>query len=93
MALRLLRGNTGVQIAYDAHPVLIGCDNDYGSTVLPFTGKLDEVSIYNRALSASEIAAIYNAGAAGKCLPAFDWLNIPSDGSGRRAEHHQQHGD
>jgi hypothetical protein len=30
-------------------------------------GLLDEVSIYNRALSASEIQAIYNAGSAGKC--------------------------
>ena len=28
---------------------------------------LDEVSIYNRALSAGEIAAIYSAGIAGKC--------------------------
>jgi hypothetical protein len=32
-----------------------------------FGGLLDEVSIYNRALSASEIAAIYSAGSAGKC--------------------------
>jgi subtilisin-like proprotein convertase family protein len=32
-------------------------------------GLLDEVSLYNRALSASEITAIYNAGAAGKCKP------------------------
>ncbi len=30
-------------------------------------GTLDEVSLYNRALSAAEIAAIYNAGSAGKC--------------------------
>jgi hypothetical protein len=30
-------------------------------------GSLDEVSIYNRALSSNEIAAVYNAGAAGKC--------------------------
>jgi hypothetical protein len=30
-------------------------------------GSLDEVSLYNRALSAGEIAAIYAAGAAGKC--------------------------
>src|SRR5207237_30891 len=32
-------------------------------------GNLDEVSIYNRALSASEIASIYGAGSAGKCKP------------------------
>ena len=32
-----------------------------------FAGLLDEPSIYNRALSSNEIAAIYNAGSAGKC--------------------------
>jgi len=32
-----------------------------------FAGMIDEVSIYSRALSAAEVAAIYNAGAAGKC--------------------------
>jgi hypothetical protein len=30
-------------------------------------GSMDEVSLYNRALSATEIAAVYAAGAAGKC--------------------------
>jgi hypothetical protein len=30
-------------------------------------GKLDEVSVYNRALAPSEIAAIFAAGRAGKC--------------------------
>jgi hypothetical protein len=33
----------------------------------PFFGVLDEVAIYNRALTAEEIAAIHAAGAAGKC--------------------------
>jgi hypothetical protein len=33
-----------------------------------FSGLIDEVDIFNRALSASEIAAIYAAGASGKCL-------------------------
>ncbi|HWH72445.1 MAG TPA: LamG-like jellyroll fold domain-containing protein, partial [Candidatus Sulfotelmatobacter sp.] len=32
-----------------------------------FNGRVDEVSLYNRALSASEVAAIVNAGSAGKC--------------------------
>ena len=52
---------------------------DYGNTPLYFGtsgqsyydrkmhGDLDEVSLYNRALSAEEIAALYLAGAAGKC--------------------------
>ena len=32
-----------------------------------FNGLIDEASIYNRALSAAEIQAIYSAGSAGKC--------------------------
>src|SRR6266542_1224121 len=35
----------------------------------PFTGQLDEISIFTRALSDSEIQAIYAAGSAGKCAP------------------------
>jgi hypothetical protein len=34
-----------------------------------FMGMIDELSLYNRALSTSEIAAIYDAGSAGKCKP------------------------
>jgi hypothetical protein len=43
----------------------IGCANDY--LLYSFYGSIDELSIYNRALSISEIQAIYNAGSAGKC--------------------------
>jgi hypothetical protein len=35
-----------------------------------FFGTIDDLSIYNRMLSADEIAAIYAAGPAGKCRPA-----------------------
>ena len=38
-------------------------DNLAGS----FLGSIDELSVYNRALSQSEIQAIYNAGSTGKC--------------------------
>jgi uncharacterized repeat protein (TIGR03803 family) len=46
-----------------------------GSLAVPITGActfdgdIDEVSVYNRVLSAQEILNIYNAGAAGKCKP------------------------
>ena len=55
---------------------------DYGTSALffgssglsywdhKFAGMLDEVSLYNRALASGEIAAIYAAGAAGKCQEA-----------------------
>ena len=32
-----------------------------------FNGLMDEISIYNRALSSNEVASIYNAGSSGKC--------------------------
>src|SRR5262249_46700184 len=35
-------------------------------------GLLDEVTIYNRVLSAAEIQAIFNAGSAGKCTQGAD---------------------
>lgn len=42
-----------------------------------YNGLIDEVEIFNRALSAKEIAAIYNAGSMGKC-------RLPDDISGLR---------
>jgi hypothetical protein len=38
---------------------------------IPYTGLIDEVSIYNRALSAAEIGAIVAAGPAGKCKSGY----------------------
>ncbi len=35
----------------------------------PFTGVIDEPSVYNRALTASEVAQLFNAGSGGKCAP------------------------
>ncbi len=40
-----------------------------GSPTRFFNGLIDEVTFYNRALSASDVQAIFNAGAAGKCKP------------------------
>jgi len=42
-----------------------------------YDGLIDEATVYNRPLSAAEIAAIYNAGSAGKCPPSND-----ADGDG-----------
>jgi len=42
-----------------------------------FEGSLDEVSLYGRALSSNEIAAIYNAGAAGKTTSMPHRLVLP----------------
>jgi RHS repeat-associated protein len=51
----------------------LGIDPNFGYL---FKGHLDEVSIYNRALAASEIAAIYNAGVGGKCR-WIDFGDVP----------------
>ena len=45
-------------------PLRIGADSNGNSL---FDGRIDEVEIFNRALSQSEILAIVNAGGAGKC--------------------------
>jgi uncharacterized repeat protein (TIGR01451 family) len=44
-----------------------------------FHGLIDEVGIYNRALSPAEIAAIYGAGVSGKCTPSPDIAVQPAN--------------
>jgi subtilisin-like proprotein convertase family protein len=65
----VVSNSAGTQIGYDTHPVLIGGDNDYGSPTLLWNGEIDEASIYKRALSASEVQAIYQKGSSGKFDP------------------------
>jgi len=56
----------GNLIPGDSPGVGIGNVND-GFNNFPFAGDIDEISLYNRALSANEIASLYHAGSAGKC--------------------------
>ena len=53
-------------IGYDSQPVLLGCDSDSGTRTYFVSGRVDEAALYNRALTATEIASVYYAGAAGK---------------------------
>jgi len=55
-------------IAYAAQPLLLGCATRNGALNSFLHGRIDEASIYNRALSGAEIASVYNAGPAGKHL-------------------------
>jgi hypothetical protein len=73
-ALRLyVNGNPDISftatgpINVTANPFRIGSD---GSGPWNFIGRIDEVSLYNRALAAAEIQAIYAAGSSGKCAPS-----------------------
>lgn len=46
-----------------------GCKLVDGTCNYRFTGSVDEVELFNRVLAPEEIAAIFSAGAAGKCKP------------------------
>ena len=80
--------NSSGAIVATNHNVFIGRE-DSGQP-RPFDGLLDEVQIFGRALTASEIQAIFNAGSAGQCktgtvatpvigisAPSLDFGNVP----------------
>ena len=56
-------------IVQNSYPMTIGCNGQgvYGYPGYFYNGSIDEVSLYHRALSASEIQAIYATGSGGKC--------------------------
>ncbi|MCX6927032.1 MAG: immunoglobulin domain-containing protein, partial [Verrucomicrobia bacterium] len=56
----------GALIPQDSPGIGIGNVND-GFNNFPFHGDIDEISLYNRALSATEIQATYQASRVGKC--------------------------
>ena len=55
----------------NSKPLLIGRHQDQDVN-REFPGRIDEFEIFNRALSPSEIQAIFDAGIAGKCKQVFD---------------------
>ena len=56
----------GPLVAGDSPGIGIGNLND-GFNNFPFEGEIDEVSLYNRALTSTEVLGIFNASNAGKC--------------------------
>ena len=69
VATSLIAGSSTITSINDsASPIRIGAAVNFGAQLVEFwTGLIDEVEIFDRALSASEIQAIFNAGSAGKC--------------------------
>lgn len=63
----LIESNTVSTFFNGSSPTFLGTRVEASSYVEFFKGLLDEVQIYNRALSATEIQNIYNAGSAGVC--------------------------
>ncbi len=80
-----VRGPNFIQLYVNGQPeaqATVTFPQDYGTLPLyfgttgqsywdhKFSGELDEVSLYNRALSSNEVAAIFAAGSSGKCKTA-----------------------
>jgi hypothetical protein len=59
--------NIGSFTPYTSADMYVGWRPSGPFTPLRYTGAIDELSLYSRALSASEIQSIYNAGSNGKC--------------------------
>ena len=60
-------GTTGKTPVYDSSALLIGAESDPALTSF-FAGSIDELTLYNRALTPTEVANIFNSGNAGKCF-------------------------
>lgn len=60
--------STPINVFFDSNSadMVFGYDPTQGDYLV---GQLDEVTVYDRALDPAEIAAIYHAGSAGKCVP------------------------
>ena len=56
-----LRQTVTRAVSFDAHGMVIGGDYNAGSFVLPFNGYVDDVRLYNRPLSATEVTQLYTA--------------------------------
>ncbi|MEA2163027.1 MAG: large repetitive protein [Thermoanaerobaculia bacterium] len=71
-------------IGYDANPLLIGAEIENSITQYFFPGRIDEVTLYNRALSQSEIQAVAGADTFGKCYisPAAPGISSFTPGTG-----------
>ena len=70
-------------ITYDGHALLIGADDDNGTPASFFQGDIDELTLYGRALSGTEIESIHRADGGGKCLTpaAYDIGNLAGGAS------------
>lgn len=61
--------NLGVFTPQTTYDMQMGVRRSGGGNGTPYKGTIDEVELFNRALTASEIQSIYSAGSAGRCGP------------------------
>lgn len=72
-------------IPYDANPVLIGAAIENGNLDFPFHGSLDEVMIFNRAVSDAEVADLFTKGSPYTDLKKTYYADADGDGFGNPA--------
>ena len=70
----------GFALDYGTRPVFVGATGEAAPYDNFLAGIIDEAAIYNRALATNEIAAIYNAGSAGKCASVAATCTPPPSG-------------
>ena len=56
---KVSKSASGSRIASGSSPVIVGTDPSYNSRLFGFKGQIDDVRIYNRALTATEVAQLY----------------------------------
>ncbi len=66
--LSVATGPATKSIGYDAQPLLFGRGRQNGTANFFLQGRIDEATIYSRALNGAEIASVYSAGPVGKHL-------------------------
>jgi len=69
-------------IAYIGTAMMLGASFDNGAPSFFLNGSLDEIEIFNRALSAAEIQSIFLAGIAGTCRPGIPTVTAVGPASG-----------
>jgi hypothetical protein len=72
--ISVITGTSSGIVGDSAEPVFFGIENDV-SAGNNWVGAIDEIEFFNRALSGTEIQAIYNAGSDGKCK-VFDPVTL-----------------
>jgi hypothetical protein len=66
----------------NAQPLFLGRSNPTNLTTVAFHGAMDEITMYNQALSTADIEGIYFARSAGKHVLVHPYDSIPSTGLG-----------
>ena len=75
-------GSYTSSIPYDGNPVLIGAAIENGNLDFPFHGSLDDVMIFNRAISDAEVNTLFNNGSPVVALNTTYFADADGDGFG-----------